>query len=45
MSIFIPEYDMIREIFWKKELEVRWLEYDKDDRNVMIVEFEDGKKR
>lgn len=43
VSLFIPEYDLIKEVFWKKEIKVRRVDYDGEDKNTLIVQFENGK--
>lgn len=41
MSLFIPEYDLIKEIYWRKEMSISRVDFDEKDRNIMVVSFED----
>lgn len=43
VSLFIPEYDLIKEIIWKKEIKVKRLDFEDKERNILIVSFENGK--
>lgn len=45
VSIFVPEYDLMREIYWKKEMKIKRVDFDEKDRNFMVVQFEDPKNR
>lgn len=39
VSLFIPEYDLIKEIYWKKEMDIARVDFEEKDRNIMIIQF------